>query len=178
MKEQWLSFRALNGGCCWCLGSVSGWLVQRPWLHTNRMQEGLFSTTETSNSNRPNLKSDRVDSHKWGFQVLSLDFEAWLNSGLEKVPQGPGPVCLLTLLSSGLVSFWGRCPHEVARVATWSSRLTFYQLINTSANEASLFLANELSWGISLVQPKWIPVAYWYPPLDLGIGITPLLSPK
>lgn len=59
-------------------------------------------------------------------------------------------------------------------MTTWSPRLTFYQLIDTSVL-TPLFPAKlstvspEFHWA----SPERIPVADWYPLLKLGIVITP-----
>lgn len=58
-------------------------------------------------------------------------------------------------------------------MATWSPRLTFYQLIETSMlTSLSLAKLSTVSPEFHWASPERMPVTDWYPLLKLGIVIT------
>lgn len=87
------------------------------------------------------------------FKGVSLDFRARLKAQLEKMPSGSWSSLPFSVAFSWVgVVLKQTPPQGCLAMATWGSRLTLYQLINTGAGETS-FCQQNSQGGISLAQP-------------------------
>ena len=84
------------------------------------------------------------------FKGVSLDFRAWLNARLEKMPSGSWSSLPLSLAFSSVGVILKQTPPQgCLAMATWSSRLTLYQLITLGQMKppfASKTLRGEFHW--------------------------------